>query len=229
METIILDSIPFTLSAGNLPGLKSITGKGGYFDKVAALVDQARALGRPKAMYRPTYIDEKGEDFIVIGGTKLASRVLRVNTGEAYRVFPFAATCGRELDDWANSLDDMFDRYVADIINQTVLRSAVTALKSHLKEKYALPKISQMNPGSLENWPLSEQDQLFKILGGTSTDIGVELNSSCAMTPKMSVSGVCFPSEHSFENCQLCPRENCPGRRAPYDKGLYESRYRQAT
>ncbi len=38
-------------------------------------------------------------------------------------------------------------------------------------------------------------------------------------------------SEHSsasfvnFERCQLCQRENCPGRRAPYDGKLYIRKY----
>jgi len=43
--------------------------------------------------------------------------------------------------------------------------------------------------------------------------------------PLKSVSGIQFVSEEGFVNCSLCPRENCPGRRADYDAGLYDVRY----
>jgi hypothetical protein len=56
----------------------------------------------------------------------------------------------------------------------------------------------------------------------------VELTDSFLMVPNKSVSGLRFPTETSVENCQLCPREVCPGRRTPYDPKLYEQRYQQA-
>lgn len=36
------------------------------------------------------------------------------------------------------------------------------------------------------------------------------------MVPVKSVSGIFFPTEIKFESCQLCPREVCISRRAPY-------------
>ncbi|MCL6614559.1 MAG: hypothetical protein K6U03_08105, partial [Firmicutes bacterium] len=40
-----------------------------------------------------------------------------------------------------------------------------------------------------------------------------------------SVSGLRFPVEEGFENCQLCPRQGCPGRRAPYAPEIFARRY----
>jgi hypothetical protein len=40
------------------------------------------------------------------------------------------------------------------------------------------------------------------------------------MVPLKSASGIYFPNETEFENCQLCPMEKCIGRRAPYDPDL---------
>jgi len=40
------------------------------------------------------------------------------------------------------------------------------------------------------------------------------------MVPLKSVSGIYFPTEIKFESCQLCPREVCRGRVAPYDPDL---------
>jgi hypothetical protein len=72
---------------------------------------------------------------------------------------------------------------------------------------------------------LREQRKLFRILGDTEAMIGVRLTQSCLMIPSKSVSGVRFATETSFESCQLCPRDRCPGRRARYDPELYDRRY----
>ena len=45
------------------------------------------------------------------------------------------------------------------------------------------------------------------------------------MNPVKSTSGFWFPSEVKFENCQLCPRKDCPNRKASFDKKLYQSYY----
>jgi hypothetical protein len=43
------------------------------------------------------------------------------------------------------------------------------------------------------------------------------------------VSGILFPTEETFASCQLCPREDCPNRRAPYDAELFERKYKAST
>jgi hypothetical protein len=53
----------------------------------------------------------------------------------------------------------------------------------------------------------------------------VTLTDSFLMVPTKSVSGIVFPTEVSFESCRLCPRSDCPGRRAKYDPNLWEQRY----
>jgi hypothetical protein len=45
------------------------------------------------------------------------------------------------------------------------------------------------------------------------------------MLPIKTVSGIRFPKEGTYENCQLCPRQKCPGRKALYDEGLYQRKY----
>ncbi|MCG8400671.1 MAG: vitamin B12 dependent methionine synthase, partial [Firmicutes bacterium] len=70
-----------------------------------------------------------------------------------------------------------------------------------------------------------EQKKLFSILGDCSEKIGVELTDSLLMVPVKSISGIFFPAEAGFESCLLCPRADCPGRRAAYDPELYNSKY----
>jgi hypothetical protein len=82
-----------------------------------------------------------------------------------------------------------------------------------------------MAPGSLEDWPIYEQRPLFDYLWDTEQAIGVRLLDSLLMDPGQTVSGIFFPTESTFESCQLCGRENCPNRKAPFDPDLYEQKF----
>jgi hypothetical protein len=221
----ILDNIPLQIDINSL--LKELRVKEGseHAEDVKRLAGEVQAIGRPKALYKVAFIDSKGEDCVTVEGVVLRSRVLRVNLEQAHKVFPFVATCGVELEEWANSIDDFLLRYYADTIKEKALRVAIRFLDEHLAERYRPGRTARMNPGSLADWPLKEQRPLFAILGNTKDTIGVQLTDSLLMLPTKSVSGILFPTETSFESCQLCPRENCPGRRSPYDEGLYDRRY----
>jgi hypothetical protein len=194
-------------------------------DQLRGLVDQAQVLGRPKALYGVAYVDSKEDDLVVIEGVTFTSRVLRVNLEQAHRVFAYVVTCGTELEEWSQSIDDMLQNYWADAIKHSALHAARTALLDHLCETYRLGSTSTMNPGSLADWPIQQQRPLFALLGDVEGAIGVHLTDSLLMIPSKSVSGIRFPTEESFESCQLCPREQCPGRRAAYQPSLYEEKY----
>jgi hypothetical protein len=70
---------------------------------------------------------------------------------------------------------------------------------------------------------------LFDLLGEGQVLTQVELTPSFLMLPRKSVSGLTFEAETGFESCMLCPREGCPGRRAPYQPELSQSRYGMST
>ena len=77
-----------------------------------------------------------------------------------------------------------------------------------------------MSPGSGDAviWPIEQQRNLFALLGDGSQQIGVQLTDSCLMIPNKSVSGIRYPTEIDFHTCQVCHREDCPGRIAPFDE-----------
>ena len=45
------------------------------------------------------------------------------------------------------------------------------------------------------------------------------------MLPYKSVSGIAYETEATFEKCMLCPRENCPTHRVPYDASMGAKTY----
>jgi len=225
MNDIILENIPFEPELP--PILKKLHLKEGSADAAdfIALLTEARAIANPKAMYKLSSIDAKDEASVVVEGVTLSSRVLRVNLEKSQRVFPFVGTCGMELQDWSDSIKDMFFGYWAEAIKELALYAALEALETHLDDRFRPGHVSTMSPGSLADWPISQQKPLFDILGNTRQKIGVQLTESFLMVPTKSVSGIRFPLDESFESCQLCPRLTCPNRRAPYDETLYEKKY----
>ncbi len=224
--TYILDEVPFEPALGPLAKRLRIKEGSRHLPELAQVLETARAVARPKAMYRLAYVDEKTPDTVRVEGIILRSRILRVNLEAAHRVFAYIATCGMELQRWGDGLDDILHRYWADAIKELALAAAIQALTHHLSTCYELGRTATMAPGSLADWPLREQRPLFQILGDPHAAIGVELTDSFLMIPNKTVSGIRFPTEERFESCQLCPRDSCPGRRAAFEPDLYDRKYR---
>ncbi len=223
----ILNSIPFSVEFPQL--LQAVHARPGSADarELEHLAAEAESVARPSALYKIGYVDSAGDDYVQIDGLTFTSRVLRVNLQDTHRVFAYVVTSGRELEAWASEGDeDLLGRFWREELNRLAVAAAAQALLQHLRESYAVSRLSTMNPGSLADWPLAQQRVLFALLGDTEAAIGVSLTPSLLMTPTKSVSGIAFPTESSFASCQLCPREACPNRRAAYDPGLKERKYR---
>lgn len=190
---------------------------------VQELLEIARPIVQPKALYAVCQVGDKGDDWISVNGVTFNSRVLRMNLDSAERVFPYVITCGKELDEIPVPLDDLLRSYCLEAIKLVALGCARSYLESHLKNNDGLELMSRMGPGSLEDWPITQQGKLFSVFGDVEDLIGVRLGRSFQMVPIKSGSGIIFPSRVKFESCQLCPREKCEGRRAPYDAELLRS------
>jgi len=188
--------------------------------QIQTLIDEVRPLISAKAIYRVCYIDSKCEDAITIDGRSLKSRVLRKNLGTVERVFPYVVTIGNRLEEKARASNDLLKGYYLDTIGNVALTATRKYLKDRLRSRYALDGMSYMSPGSLNDWAIKEQRPLFSILGDVEASIGVRLNENLVMIPNKSLSGIYFPTKIPFYSCQLCHREDCPARKAPYAEKL---------
>lgn len=228
MNQITLTNIPFQPDIPLLMAKLRIKDGSNYQKSLLALVQQAQTIARPKALYKVAPVQERTGNTVVIQGVTFTSRVLQVNLAQTHRVFVFVATGGVELDEWVQSIDDILYNYWADAIAEMALRAAIDALRSHILNRYRPGHLAVMHPGSLADWPIKQQRPLFDLLDNPEAAIGVKLLNSLLMTPTKSVSGIYFPTQESFESCQLCPMENCPNRKAPYDATLYRRKYAAA-
>lgn len=227
MTRVVLDDIPLHIEMDRLLKTLAIKTNSIFAQEVAELVEIATAIGKPKVLYKQAHIDSRGEGFVVVDGVILKSAVVQINTQETDTVFPFVATCGKELEEWSNSVDSA-SRFYVEAIKQLALDAAEVAFAQHIEKHCNPPPTSEMNPGSIPDWRVKEQRNLFVILGDPAKDIDVRLTEGCMMSPTKSTSGIRYYAATKFVSCQLCPEARCPSREAPYDAELLNRKYRSA-
>jgi len=225
MEPFLLNTIPANLDVRKIAQMAHLGEYPLLLDDLEQLIQDAGQVARPKAVYRLSAIDSRDDESVMVDGVELRSRVLRVNLDKTHRVFPYVATCGRELEEWSKTIDDPMQRFLADKIKEAALFSAAEAIAKHMKQRFRDQKFSLMSPGSLPDRPIEQQRPLFRIIGDARKAIGVDLSESYLMLPTKSISGLRFSTEEDFFSCQLCPREPCPNRRAVFEPGLMAEKY----
>ncbi len=125
----ILNDIPFELDTAILLSKVHIKKGSKDAEELQNLLKTITSIVKPKAIYKVSYIQSKGYDTVKIEGVVFTSRVLRVNLDKAERIFPFIATCGRELDKAMNSSDDFIRQFWLDTIKGMALEASVKYLK----------------------------------------------------------------------------------------------------
>jgi hypothetical protein len=221
----ILTNIPVDLSLETIARRVRVELGSADAPALAALLDRMRPIVKPKAIYALCFIEECAGDAVHVGGVAFESRVLRVNLDGLHRVFPYVVTCGTELDDPRGLANDPLESYWLDEIRLAALGAGIEHLRRRIEARYKPGKLSSMSPGSLADWPISQQPKLFSLLGNVEAKIGVKLTDSYLMLPLKSVSGMYFATETDFTSCRLCPRRHCISRQAAYDETLWVERY----
>jgi hypothetical protein len=226
----LIDNIPLTLDIAKIMVRLELHG-GNKMDEasVRELVDAAGRIARPRALYRESFITGKTGNSIEIDGTEFVSHLLRINLDRADRIFPYIATCGKELDSLQIPGADDSRLYCLKLIKEMALTAAVSRLQDYLRCKYALDFIFVLDPGEMQAWPSDHRKLLFSLLGNVEKSIGVSLTEDNSLVPACSRTGIFYHADIEFESCQLCSKEPCMTRRAPYNPELAKKHLRQAT
>ncbi|GAB6154445.1 vitamin B12 dependent-methionine synthase activation domain-containing protein [Desulfosporosinus burensis] len=214
MDTVVLNNIQCKIDLVKLQEKLHIKENSSFLSELLEMAAEAQLIAKPKVIFKRSFVEAKGDNFVVIDGIKFTSRILRVNLDDSSMVFPYIVTCGTELEVWSKRFkDDYFQSYCVDTIKEMVLKNARQEFEAFLDREFSLGHASNMYPGSLQDWPITEQKPLFDLLDNVEELIGVQLTNSYLLLPIKTVSGIRFPKESTFESCQLCPRENCPSRK----------------
>ena len=216
---IVLDTISVTFDEAALRERLRLAPGSDEAREFGVLLERARAVGRPKALYTTAFVAARRGATVVLNAETFASPVLARNLRSVERVFPYVATCGVEYDALPLPEESMLCRFWLDEIKAEALEQAHAALRRRIEEQFRPGKLAGMNPGAsgIAIWSITDQRPLFRLLGDVEGLIGVRLTESCLMIPNKSLSGLFFTSEFGVDNCAVCPRAGCRGRRAPYD------------
>lgn len=223
MKPIVIDDIGFNPNIDSIAKKLHVSEDADEYIELKVLLDEVKNVARPKAIYKPVFIEENGVDYVTLDGLKMQSKVMPQNLKDINRVFAYVATCGKEIEEYAKTVTDYLHNWWMNSIMELVLGDAISALRARVKSNFELGKLAAMSPGSLPDWPISEQRKLFNVIGDVKEMTGVTLTDSMLMVPAKSVSGFYFETDTNNVNCQLCTRHDCPTRKQPFDEDKYKS------
>ena len=161
----------------------------------------ASALSAPSVAYALVEIDALHDDHLEAGGVRLRCRAFAIQLRECLEIAPFVLTVGHALSDRVVEMvegGDLLEGLLLETASWLAIEDATRQFKAHLREEMLARErriTSRMGPGysyrigdRMHTWPLEEQPALFELLAGAQ--LPVRLMESCAMTPKMSRSGL---------------------------------------
>lgn len=188
---------------------------GGMPDKVKTLVQEAGEHARGAGGALIVALEFPDAMDVLLGDKKFTSPLLAERLAGHSRAFPYIATEGPELAAWGEKYKNTPEAAIAHVIRQVAVKACEQAIEAALCDKFAIPVLSSLNPGSLRDWPLGEQKHLLDLLAPIPGEIGVTLLPSSIMQPDYTISGIFYQTGKKIYNCQFCPRDNCPNRKAP--------------
>jgi len=184
---------------------------------VVRLEKRCREVVRPKAVAACVDVTHDSEGHVTaVGGETMSSPVLDGQLGKVHRAFAFVATCGTEIAAVDYEEDPELRRALLAFCIEA-MNAVMAKMTDAMTARYALGKTAVLNPGSLPEWPLAEQDKVLRMLGDVQGDTGVIIGENHFMTPLVSSSGLLFETEQEYQNCSYCTNMGCVIRRAPYD------------
>lgn len=168
-------------------------------DQAAATVER---LVEPDLRYRRIAVEACiGEQLRLAGGTTLHCAAFPRFLGSSTEIVVFVLTAGARIDAELARLNDeqlLLDMLFVETAGWLAVEEITKAFTRHLREAAKCeglritrrmgPGYSYPLPGGIVRWPLEEQQFLFALLD--DANMPVSMLESCAMTPKMSRSGL---------------------------------------
>ena len=203
------------LTAERLAELCRVKPDSAAFAEIEEALPLINRYGAPRAIIRWANVDRIEGDATTIEGVTFRSRVVADKLRDTPRVFLSVITAGDGLEQSGALAGDPF----LDIFNGALLYFISEYVVRYMKESFGFDGSSMLNPGSLPDWPIGNNFQLFRIIGNVD-EIGVSLNAAGYIKPWNSGSHIHF-SGNGYQNCSLCRKYDCIGRRAKFDRSEY--------
>lgn len=168
-----------------------------------AMARRAEELSRPRVAFRRVAVEslDPGGDLVLEGGRGLHCAAFPRQLAGCDEVVPFVLTVGAPLAQEVVDLvekGDLLEGLLLEAAGWLAIEDATRQFKAAIRRdcesrgRRMTPRLgpgySYKVDGSMVSWGLEEQPALFALLEGAQ--LPVTLMASCAMTPKMSRSGL---------------------------------------
>ena len=213
-ERIVL-SVPPDFSAEEFAGLCRIGTDSSAYEELEDALPLIRRYGAPKAVIRWANVDRVNGDETTIEGVTFQSKVVADKLRNTPRVFLSVVTAGEGLERSGEFDGDPF----LNTYDGALLFYASKYMIRYMKEQFGFDGSSVLSPGSLPDWPIQNNFALFDMIGNVD-EIGVSLNEAGYIKPWNSGSHIHFSGD-GYQNCSLCRKLDCIGRRARFDRAEY--------
>ncbi len=177
-------------------------------DAFADVFARAKQAFVPRVWMREVTVEAIGDDFALVSGEWFAGERVASLLKDATRIWALVGTAGEKP---AFDASDVLESWWVQTLGEDAVHEAMAKFTASMPCPEG-EHLSTISPGSLPDWPITEQQPLFRLLG--ETNAGVRLTETCLMLPRCSVSGFMFSAAKPFCQCAHCDRRNCPNRRA---------------
>ena len=157
-------------------------------------------------------------------GMALKSPKLSRTLRDSEELICFLTTVGEEIDFEINRMmrqGHLSEAFIMDALGSVAVESVAEQFHRRMEREYRQDDKAvtlRFSPGYCD-WPIEEQRKVFALLD--SNTAGIELNDSCLMIPRKSISAVfgVYPvnglsPSSPYNPCIDCPKLDCPSRRA---------------
>lgn len=192
--------------------------------RLAALEPELPELLEPQVVHTTLVPTLTAQDTISLGNgdatMELTNPKMVDALQKASQVSCFIATVGPDLDRRVEELQSegqLADAAVLDALGSGAVEWLADRFLSHIERQSGQLVGPRFSPGYCD-WPLSDQPGLFALLDHRL--IGVELDSSCLMQPRKSISALFglyrtsdAPADRDLIPCRRCKKRDCIARR----------------
>jgi hypothetical protein len=222
METVFWDHIPSSVTKEEVLKSMGMPVDHMYGKYVDEMIEATEDIVNLKAVIIEFQIKGRTDDSVTIGEETFVSKTLAEKFSSVDTVYAYLATCGREIEDYSESLDNIVNQYALEGIMAIHLRNATIHMTEYL-DNVLDGQTFCVSPGSFEDWPLAAQHPFFALMGEYVEKAGICLSDSGVMRPGKSVSGFRYRVEKDAHDCRLCLKRDCIDRNGAFDPNLYEA------
>lgn len=208
MKTVFVEGGAVDLTAAEVLRQVGMPPDHAFAGKIDELIANVAPMAKPKAFYMEYKVEKTTKYTVTLGGKTFVCPSLAANLKEGDTVYPFLCTCGRELEDYAATLEDIMEQYALDVIMELYRKDVAMRLSKAVDEELD-DESAAMYPGAQKDWHIRELFKLFEIIGENAENVGVTLSESCVMEPMKTAMGIRFlPADFGPDN-HLCQGKIC--------------------